>query len=311
MKNPTENIYTAQWPKDHLYIDCFAHEVMNFRYHWHPDLFELNILMSGQQYFCRGRENILLSAGDVILTDPNTGHASYGQAEHTQALVLHFSSQALKQFVPKGKRLSFPGCLSDAATRNDLPFREVRRYAALTILALAEEGPYSRYSAKASAQMLISALCRCFSPEVISDIPETDEQTQAIILDIIRYLEDHYPYKIKLEEIGTLSQYNRTYISTLFKKATGIGFYDYLTRIRLQHALHDLATSDKTLTAIALDNGFPDLKSLNRLFRELLTCSPREYRASLAGKPVAAEYRRRKTIPCTSPEIQALLHSWI
>ena len=310
MKEQNDSIYTAQWPKDSLSIDCFAHEVINFRYHWHPDLFELNILLSGRQYFCRGKENVLLEAGDVILVDPNTGHASYGQTEQTRALVLHFSFRALKPFVKKGEMLSFPACLSNANTRDDAIFRDIRRYAALTVLELAENGPYHRYAARASVQMLIAALCTRFSPETVPFIPEAEEEIRQSILTITEYLEQHFAEKITLEEMGHLTQYNRTYISTLFKKVTGIGFYDYLTRIRLQHALHDLATTDHTLTDIAVGNGFADLKSFNRLFKSLLSCSPREYRESLTGKPVAEEYRRRKIIPCTDDSVQRILRSW-
>ena len=135
----TDRICSAQWPRDNLSVDCFVHEVMNFRYHWHPDQFELNILISGRQYFCRGKENMLLEAEDAILTGPNTGHASYGQADRTEALVLHFSSRILRQFVRKGEMLSFPRCRPGAA--EDAAFRDIRRYAAQTLLALNADTP--------------------------------------------------------------------------------------------------------------------------------------------------------------------------
>ena len=46
----------------------------------------------------------------------------------------------------------------------------------------------------------------------------------------------------------------------------GIGFHEYLTRVRFQKATLDFGAPGKNLSQIALDNGFPDLKSFNQLF---------------------------------------------
>ena len=43
----------------------------------------------------------------------------------------------------------------------------------------------------------------------------------------------------------------------------GINFHEYLTRVRFQHALADLAMTSDSLTDIALRNGFADLKTFN------------------------------------------------
>lgn len=133
-----KDFYTAQWPKYDLYIECFVHSIMNFRYHWHQDDFELSILLHGKQYFCRGKENFCLEEDDVILVDANEGHASYGQETNTKALVLHFSSKALRQFLRKGEMYSFSQCCSDADTRDSLVYQRIRFYAAQIIRALSE-----------------------------------------------------------------------------------------------------------------------------------------------------------------------------
>lgn len=61
----------------------------------------------------------------------------------------------------------------------------------------------------------------------------------------------------------------------------GIGFHEYLTRVRFQKATLDFGTPGKNLSQIALDNGFPDLKSFNQLFYENFKVTPKEYRARL------------------------------
>ena len=300
--------YEAQWPRDGLHINCFVHEVLNFRYHWHPDDFELSILLHGQQFFCRGRKSHRLQAGDVILIGPNEGHASYGQTQDTIALVLHISARALKSLTPKGQALTFPSCCSNENTREEPRFQNIRGLASQLILSLASGGPYAQFTAKACTNMLISVLCNSFDPEITSGIPEVDEETQRTMRTIMSYVEEHYVEKISLENLATISQYNRTYISTLFHKAVGISFYDYLMRVRLQNAMKDLVMTDKGLTDIALSNGFADLKSFNTRFREMLQCLPSEYRKKVLLTPsVAEEYHQRRYIPCGHPFVREQL----
>lgn len=45
--------YKMEWPRERLTVRCFAHDIMNYRYHWHPDEYELNILLHGSQEYCR------------------------------------------------------------------------------------------------------------------------------------------------------------------------------------------------------------------------------------------------------------------
>ena len=127
----------------------------------------------------------------------------------------------------------------------------------------------------------------------------------------MQYIETHYAEKIALEDIASITGYNRTYISTLFHKSVGISFYDYLMRVRLQNALKDLVMTDKNLTDIALTNGFPDSKSFNRRFRELLNCLASEYRTQVLSTPELHAYHQRRYIPVSSTPIREKLESFM
>ncbi|MBR2727675.1 MAG: hypothetical protein IKD71_07270, partial [Solobacterium sp.] len=60
-----ENRYKMAWPKDNLYVEVYVHQVHNFRYHWHNDDYELNILLQGKQHFYQGTDLIDLEEDDV------------------------------------------------------------------------------------------------------------------------------------------------------------------------------------------------------------------------------------------------------
>lgn len=86
-------------------------------------------------------------------------------------------------------------------------------------------------------------------------------------------------------------------MNTLFKQIVGINFHEYLTRVRFQHALNDLAITNDNLTDIALRNGFADLKTFNARFRATLQRTPAEYRASLSPDRVVDGMTRRFLAP--------------
>lgn len=298
-------------PKDSLYADCYVHQVMNFRYHWHPDEFELNILLHGRQHFFQGTDVYDLEENDVILINPNVGHASYCDPEGTIAFVLHFSSSALKQFTKKNSMLAITDCLSSEETRNNPAYKRVRMHAAEMMYYLNQDSPFASYLAKASLEMLIGTLCTMFESSTVLSHNETDEETQAVMRSVLDYMEEHYSEKITLEQIARLTGYNRTYISTLFHQTVGIRFYDYLIRIRLQKAINELITTDKSLTEIALYNGFSDLKSFNARFRDMLKILPSQYRSIIQSGTLSPDYFAIRSIPWNDPLIEKKLQEYM
>ena len=209
--------YQLDWPRENLSVRCFVHDVFNYRYHWHEDEYELNILLHGRQECCRGSENFHLDVDDVILVPPGVGHASMGSQVDTIAFVLHFSASAFKPLLKKGGIYDFPSCRSDETTRDEPRYRHLRFYASQIFQFAQQGGPYAQPGVKASLELLLLALCTEFSPTLLNTMPE-DEQRRAAVRRLLAYVSDHYAEKLTLENLADYAQYNRTYISTLFKQ---------------------------------------------------------------------------------------------
>lgn len=275
-----ETCYEMNLPRENIHLRCFAHSIMNYRYHWHTDKYELSIVLHGTQEYCRGTETHSLSEDDLILTAPGNGHASMRQQPGTRALVLHFPSNALKFLVKKGYIYQFPTCLSNESNRYEDRFCHIRFYVSQLWQSLECGGVYAQLSAKANLELLLITLFTEFDPQQINLISEEDKRRATICL-LLSYVEEHYAEKLSLEDLADYAQYNRTYVSTLFKQMVGINFHEYLTRVRFQHALNDLTYTNENLTDIALKNGFPDLKTLTSRFRSTFHRTPAQYRAML------------------------------
>lgn len=275
-----EEKLVLRYPKDLISIETYAHQVMNYRYHWHPEDYEISVLLDGKLEYCRGNETALMEADDLICTSPGTGHASFSLVERSQTIVIHFSASSLRPYIRKGSTLHFPECRSNETNRNEHRYKMIRYYAAQIYSLAHSDSPYAQPACKAAIEGLISVLCLEFNPVIAKGLPEADQQ-QELMRTLSEYLEKHYMEKVTLEDLAEMSGYNRTYVSTLFKNILNVNLHEYLSRIRFRHALTELAYMDKPLTEIALSNGFSDLKTFNTKFREFLHRSPAEYRSQL------------------------------
>ena len=305
-----KDCHELQYPRDSLYLSCYVNESLNYRYHWHPAEYEFQLVLSGKHEFCCGKENFVMEEDDLVLVEPNAGHASFSTTLNTRALVIRFSALAFQPFLKKGESFSFPGLRSSVDTRRDPRYTRLRFYAARLLDAASRKAPYSQLAAKGSAQLLLATLLEDWDPLVTATQPEQNEAQQELMQRLAQYMEEHYQEKITLEDLARFSQYNRTYISTLFKNMVGINFYDYLMRIRLKYALLDLADDKKNLTRIALDNGFSDLKSFNSRFREIFQYSPAQYRQRVSRDCVLHALGRR-LVPVEDPLVREKLERFM
>ena len=71
------------------------------------------------------------------------------------------------------------------------------------------------------------------------------------------------------------------YISRLFKQTCHLNISEYIQRVRLNHAYDDLVNSNLSITNIALENGFPNVKSFINTFKQYYELTPLQYRNKL------------------------------
>ena len=301
--------YQMQWPRDSLFVSCYAHELYNYRYHWHDSDYELDILLKGKGEFCSGQNTYYMEENDVILINPKVWHASFSQEENSKSLVLRFSESAFRSLLGKDERLHFDLPPSDAATRDGEIYRKLRYYAARLLAAMGQKGPFQKLTARSSFEMFLSTLCD-LNPavEMISD---PNKKSREIIDRLMKFIEQHWAEKLSLEDIAQYTHYNRTYVSTLFKNAVGINFHDYLTKVRLSNAIFQLAVTDKNMTQIALDCGFSDLKTFNHRFRGIFGYLPAEYRQRLDPAQVMQLQGQQIFVSPQDPSVAAKLAEYM
>ena len=103
-----------------------------------------------------------------------------------------------------------------------------------------------------------------------------------IITRAKQFITDHQTEELSLGQVAKSVNTNKFYFCKIFKKATGINFTDYLSRVRTERAKNLLLNPNLRVSEIAYEVGFQSLTHFNRVFKRILGRSPTDYRAQLA-----------------------------
>ena len=98
------------------------------------------------------------------------------------------------------------------------------------------------------------------------------------IMQINNYIRANYQQQISIKELSEKLFLSNGYLSRFFKKNYGMSFVEYLTSIRLYHAVDEILYSEQPITKIAYDNGFTNIAMFNKNFKKAYGETPSEMR---------------------------------
>jgi len=101
------------------------------------------------------------------------------------------------------------------------------------------------------------------------------------VTDSVRYMATHYPEKITLDKLCSISHMSRSFLTENFRDVTKRSAFEILTSIRLCNAFRSLLFSDLTLSKIAENVGLTTKSRLSHEFTKRIGITPIEYRRRL------------------------------
>lgn len=97
------------------------------------------------------------------------------------------------------------------------------------------------------------------------------------------FIHEHKTEDLSLGAVAKSVHVSAFYFCKMFKKATGLNFTDYLSRIRIEKAKNLLLNPNLRISEIAYEVGFQSLTHFNRVFRKVVGKSPTSHRETLQG----------------------------
>lgn len=95
------------------------------------------------------------------------------------------------------------------------------------------------------------------------------------------YIEEHQAEDLSLSQVARAVNASIFYFCKVFKRATGINFTEYVSRVRIEKAKNLALNPNLRISEIAFAVGFQSLTHFNRVFKKITGMSPTAYRAQL------------------------------
>ena len=98
------------------------------------------------------------------------------------------------------------------------------------------------------------------------------------IREIKKYIEENYMEEISLGQLAELVDMNASYLSSVFKKETGMTYSEYLILCRVKQASRLLVETNLSIGESAHQSGYQDARYFSKQFSKQVGLKPSEYR---------------------------------
>ncbi len=137
-----------------------------------------------------------------------------------------------------------------------------------------------QFSAK-NELMLESRLYQFFAVLMGDFYKKSNEQAGSdnrYVFGAIEYIRNNYSEHVTVADLARFVGIHRSYLSTLFKKETGVSPQQYLANFRLTMAAEMLSSTRYPIETVALSCGYQDPLVFSKAFKQKYNITPVKYR---------------------------------
>lgn len=257
-------------------VKLFVENIEKMKYGFSTNI-SLIFVIKGEVIIKKEDNKYTLEEEDIVLINPNTMY-TINSLNTNQVYILEIDGQYFNSYYSNFNKLTF--------NLNSLEMRDYSLedyvYVKKIMIKLLEvcikkDNGYLLIAKQLSTQLMITLINK-FTSDSRKQVLATYDYDEKID-NIVKFVLIHYKEKISLQDISDQLYLNPQYISRYFSKQMGITLNNFISNIRLQESINDLSNSDKKITFVALDNGFPNLKSYFKAFKEVYNMTPSKYRS--------------------------------
>jgi AraC-type DNA-binding domain-containing proteins len=256
-----------------IYIGKAQDDNCRYPMHWHSNL-EFDLVLkgaikgkiNGNLVYVHEGEFFFVNSGDLHETDTLDN-------KRVSAITILLSFDLLKKYCKGADTYYFD------FDENEQAKEKVKNLIIECAEIYKEQGEFYELEISVTLRKICSVLLKeCRKKREDVNLSSYEQRNIINIKKAIAYMEYNYTDEISLKSIAAIMGMAPTYFSRIIKKATNETFYSYLTKIRLYHAYMELMNSDASITEIALNNGFLNVKSFIEAFKRVYKITPEKYR---------------------------------
>lgn len=243
--------------------------------------FELVYVVHGSATHYLGNETMPLHAGDYFIIDTGSAHC-YQDVRAFEIINCLF----LPEYIDRA--------LADCPTLASLLSNQVLRFGVPMDIRMADrifhdtDGSLGRLfktmeQEHTACRTGYMELLRCYLTQALVCIVRASEEAEqtrtahAATVSTAEYLRGHYAEPLSLDALSRLVGYTPQYLSSLFRRDTGMSIQTFLQRLRVEQACRLMEQKELRFADIAQAVGYSDVKHFSRVFHRCKGVSPREY----------------------------------
>lgn len=253
------------------------------------NFWEMVYVDSGSIIVNASKKEICLRQGEVIFHKPNEFHALKTDSETSaNVFVISFvcSSKHIDFF--KGKKMDVP-----SKYKKHISVIIEEYYHSFKPMDRNDKKLEIKEDALIGGQQMIRTYLEQFLILLIrqeqnkndfSIFPTKESMENHLVSQIMHIVEENINGRISVEEICSRLNYSRTYLSRIFKNATGYTISDYILKLKIREAKKLIREEKYNFTQISDILAFNNPHYFSRVFKKTANMTPSEYKKSCSLK---------------------------
>jgi AraC-like DNA-binding protein len=223
--------------------------------HTHPDI-EVNFLLSGSFSYLHGGSVVTIEAGRFTVL--------WGGVPH-QTLPPGIVDPGIWITLPLGWCLQWrlPNAFSDRLLRGEIiagpPDPGDRPLLERWLEDAAGRDPARQHVLQLEMEARFHRLALGMPDKPRASARHAGEAGAGQIARVTRFIAQHYREPLSVQAIAQEAKLHPKYLMRIFKKQSGAGIWEYLTRLRVSHAQRLLITTELKVLDVAMESGFSSM----------------------------------------------------
>ena len=248
--------------------------------------FEITMVDSGKGIYTIGETEHEMSCGDIFVFSGNEHHCITSvKSEKLRITNLHFEPRYLmKNFVDEESAINANFCFLhsksfknriEAEQTGDIPY-----YFRCIADELSSHDTGYAVAVKSMLNLILVTLIRKHGYLDDKHGISTNREQIESISRVITYIDEHFDKKLTLEAISAEAGLSPNYLSSLFRKISGITLWNYVNSKRIEKAVKLITDENikENMIDIAAECGFNNTANFNKTFKTVTGMTPKEYR---------------------------------
>ncbi len=283
--------------------------------HFHGAV-ELLLVLKGKLGLRIDKATWHLEAGDIAFVPGNQFHETFELGVPNLVVTVQIDPAMFERLDPQFRNRRFD-LNTLALSRRDAPcIASIRSMIATTMWETQLKRPAWHAQVEATALQILTILLREVPHTIAAARPSIFEFDDELKLGprlqrIVDFIYDNVEENLSLSEMACREGVSTEYLSRLFKSRTDYTFKTFVTEVRLRRSLNRLADPEVRIIDVALEGGFPNVKSYNAAFQRTFHSTPSDWRRKGPGSGETAETGQSPYLPVDENSALALVRRYL